>query len=267
MIEGMRQTQELPDTAYPSTLVRADHVEPVPRRIRAWLAGELVLDTTRALYVWESPAYPQYYVPLGDVRSELLVPEGRTQASSRGNVELHALSVGQVTRPRAAKVLADSPLEVLSGTVRFDWGSLDAWFEEDEQVFVHPRSPYARVDAIRSTRHVRVELEGVLLGESSSPVLLFETGLPTRYYLNRTEVSFDHLIPTSTVTSCPYKGTTSAYWSARVGKALHEDIAWAYDFPTAAMLPIAGLVSFYNERVDLSVDGRRLRRPTTHFSG
>ena len=266
MIRRVQRTQELSDTGYPSDLVRADHVEPVPRRVRAWLAGELVLDTTRALYVWEWPAYPQYYVPLGDVRRELLVPEGRTQASSRGDVELHALSVGEVTRPRAAKVLADSPLEGLSGTVRFDWGSLDAWFEEDEQVFVHPRSPYARVDAIRSTRHVRIELEGALLGESSSPVMLFETGLPTRYYLNRTEVSFDHLVPSSTVTACPYKGTTSAYWSARVGEALHEDIAWAYDFPTAAMLPIAGLVSFYNERVDLSVDGRRLRRPTTHFS-
>jgi len=263
---GMQQIHELADTGYPSVLVPVDHVEPVPRRIRARLAGEVVLDTTRALYVWEWPAYPQYYVPLDDVRRELLDPEGRTQASSRGKVELYALSVGDVTRPHAAKVLADSPLERLSGTVRFDWGSLDAWFEEDEQVFVHPRSPYARVDAIRSTRHVRVELEGVLLGESSSPVLLFETGLPTRYYLNRTEVSFDQLIPTSTVTACPYKGITSAYWSARVGQTLHADIAWAYDFPSAAMLPIAGLVAFYNERVDLSVDGRRLRRPTTHFS-
>jgi len=266
MIEGMQQIRELPDTGYPSVLVPANHIEPVPRRIRAWLAGELVLDTTHALYVWESPVYPQYYVPLDDVRRELLVAEGHTQASSRGNVELYALAVGEVKRPRAAKMLEDSPLERLSGTVRFDWGSLDAWFEEDEQVFVHPRSPYVRVDAIRSTRHVRVELEGVLLGESSSPVMLFETGLPPRYYLNRTEVNFDQLIPTSTVTACPYKGTTSAYWSAKVGETLHGDIAWAYDFPSAAMLPIAGLVAFYNERVDLSVDGRRFRRPTTHFS-
>ena len=158
MIEGMQQIRELPDTGYPSVLVPANHIEPVPRRIRAWLAGELVLDTTHALYVWESPVYPQYYVPLDDVRRELLVAEGRTQASSRGNVDLYALSVGEVTRPQAAKVLDDSPLEGLSGTVRLDWGSLDAWFEEDEQVFLHPRSPYVRVDAIRSTRHVRVEL-------------------------------------------------------------------------------------------------------------
>src|SRR5437899_10339351 len=98
---GMQQIQELANTGYPSVLVPVDHVEPVPRRIRAWLAGELVLDTTRALYVWEWPSYPQYYVPLDDVRRELLAPEGRTQASSRGKVELYALSVGGVTRPHA----------------------------------------------------------------------------------------------------------------------------------------------------------------------
>ena len=99
------------------------------------------------------------------------------------------------------------PIDGLSGTVRFEWAALDAWFEEDEQVFVHPRNPYVRVDALRSTRSVRVELDGVVLAESSSPVMVFETGLPTRYYLNRTEVDFAHLIPTDTVTACPYKGT------------------------------------------------------------
>src|SRR5919204_71192 len=90
-----------------------------------------------------------------------------------GNVELYALSVGEVTRPHAAKLLDDSPIEALSGTVRFDWGSLDAWFEEDEQVFVHPRSPYARVDALRSHRPLRVELDGVVLADTQSPVMVF----------------------------------------------------------------------------------------------
>src|SRR5208283_3191086 len=104
--------------------------------------------------------------------------------------------------------------------------------EEDEQVFVHPRNPYVRVDAIRSTRRVRVELDELVLAESASPVMVFETGLPTRYYLNRTEVNFEHLRHTDTVTSCPYKGVTSDYWSVVVGDTVHTDLAWAYDFPT-----------------------------------
>ena len=142
---------------------------------------------------------------------------------------------------------------------------MDHWFEEDEEVFVHPRNPYTRVDALRSTRRVRVELGGVVLAESSSPVMVFETGLPTRYYLNRTEVHFDHLTATATVTRCPYKGTTTGYWSVVVDGLVHDDLAWSYDFPTRQLLPIAGLVAFYNERVDVSVDGVHQERPRTHF--
>jgi uncharacterized protein (DUF427 family) len=150
--------------------------------------------------------------------------------------------------------------------VRFEWAALDAWFEEDEQVFVHPRDPYTRVDALRSDREVRVELDGVVLADSRSPVMVFETGLPTRYYVNRTDVRFEHLVPSGTVTSCPYKGTTSAYWSVQVNGTLREDLAWAYDFPTRQLLPIAGLVAFYNEKVDIFLDGELLDRPRTHFS-
>src|SRR5262252_6116655 len=233
-------------------IATVNHVEPVPRRIRAFLGGEKVLDTTGALYVWEWPYYPQYYIPLADVRRDLLVSEGHTQQSRRGSFEAHTLQ-------------ADSPVPGLARTVRFDWAALDAWFEEDEQVFVHPRNPYVRVDALRSTRPVRVELDGVVLAESPAPVMVFETGLPTRYYINPTEINFDHLIPSDTVTSCPYKGTTSRYWSVRVGDAVHPDLAWAYDFPTRQLQPIAGLVAFYNEKVDLFLDGQRLQRPKTHF--
>ena len=147
-----------------------------------------------------------------------------------------------------------------------DWDALDAWFEEDEEVFVHPRSPYSRVDALRSTRRVRIALGGVDLAESSSPVMVFETGLPTRYYLNRTEVHFEHLVPTDTVTSCPYKGTTTGYWSVVIDGVVHADLAWSYDFPTRQLLPIAGLVAFYDEKVDVYVDDVLLERPSTHFS-
>ncbi len=252
---------------YPAMIVPVNHVEPVPRRIRAYLAGEKVLDTTRALYVWEWPHYPQWHIPVADVRGDLLTPEGHTQRTGRGVAELHGLKVGEAHRPRAVRVIAESGIEGLTGTARFDWNALDAWFEEDEQVFVHPRSPYTRVDALRSNRPVRVELDGVVLAESASPVMVFETGLPTRYYISRTDVRFEHLIPADTVTACPYKGMTSGYWSVRAGGDVHKDLAWAYDFPTRQLLPITGMVAFYNEKVDIFLDGQPLERPQTHFSG
>jgi uncharacterized protein (DUF427 family) len=252
----------MPD--YPQMLVPVDHIEPVPRRIRALLAGEVVLDTTKALYVWEWPNYPQYYVPIADVNRELLVDEQHTERLHRGSAQLHGLRVGQIVRPSSARLYIDGSV---AGAVRFDWSALDAWFEEDEEVFVHPRNPYTRVDVIRSTRRVRIELDGALLAESSSPVMLFETGLPTRYYLNRTEVNFSHLVPTETVTACPYKGRTSGYWSVRVANSTYPDLAWTYHFPTRQVLPIAGLIAFYNEKVDITIDGERLPRPRSHFFG
>ncbi|HZC53297.1 MAG TPA: DUF427 domain-containing protein, partial [Mycobacterium sp.] len=187
---------------YPAMIAAANHVEPVPRRIRAFLAGEKVLDTTQALYVWEQPTYPQYYIPLADVRRDLLIPEGHSQQTRRGKAETHALRAGEVVWPGAARLLVESPIAELAGTVRFDWAALDAWFEEDEQVFVHPRNPYVRVDALRSTRTVRIELDALVLAESSSPVMVFETGLPTRFYLNPTEINFQHLLASGTVTAC-----------------------------------------------------------------
>jgi uncharacterized protein (DUF427 family) len=219
---------------YPEAPVRAGHREPAPRRVRAVLAGRTVFDTTNAWYVWEWPYYPQYYIPRADVDPDVL------------DVVRH-------------QVFPD-------GLVRFDWDGPDAWFEEDEEVFVHPRNPYTRVDALRSTRTVRVELDGVVLAESSAPVMVFETGLPTRYYLNRTEVDFAHLAPSETRTACPYKGRTTRYWSVRIGDTVHADLAWSYDFPTRELAPIAGLVAFYNEKVDVFVDGVERERPSTHFS-
>ncbi len=250
---------------YPQMIAAIDRVEPVPRRIRATLAGAVIVDTTRALYVWEWPNYPQYYIPIADVSVDHLVDEQHSQRLKRGSAQRYGLRVGDVVRPKAARVYTDATVEGLTGTARFEWAALDSWFEEDEEVFVHPRNPYTRVDALRSTRRVRVELDGCVLADSHSPVMVFETGLPTRYYFNRTEVTFAHLVGTDTVTSCPYKGVTSGYWSVRTGDALYPDLAWSYDFPTRQLGPIAGLISFYNEKVDVIVDGERLPRPTTRF--
>ena len=251
---------------YPASPVLVNHVEPVPRRIRAFLAGQAVVDTTNARYVWENPYYPQFYIPLADVLADVLIDEGTTQETSRGDVKHYGVRVGDVARPSAATVLSAAKVEGLDDTVRFHWSAFDAWFEEDEQVFVHPRNPYTRVDSLRSTRTVRVESHGVVLAESSSPVLCFETGLPTRYYLNRTDVDFTKLAPSDTVTSCPYKGTTTGYWSAVVDGRTHPDVAWTYDFPTRDLTPIAGLIAFYNEKVDLFLDDVQLERPRSRLS-
>jgi uncharacterized protein (DUF427 family) len=247
---------------YPPAAARTDDVAPVPRRIRGRLGGRTIFDTTRARYVWEWSHYPQYYIPLDDVEPDVLVDEGTRHRGRRGTVQVHGLRVDAVHRPGAAQVVVDSPLAGVGGTVRFDWAALDAWYEEDEEVFVHPRNPYVRVDAVRSSRPVRVQWGELVLAESSSPVLVFETGLPTRYYLPASDLRHDRLIrSTDTRTACPYKGTTSYYLSARRGDGAGDilaDVAWCYSFPTAAVLPIAGLVAFYQDKVDVLVDGRRV---------
>lgn len=235
-----RSDEVLRRVGHPRPITAVGHVEAVPRRIRARRGSTTVVDTRDALYLWEHVYYPAYYLPVADVDPVLLADP---------------LSAGHV-RTQAS----------LPGYVALAWEALDSWFEEDEEVFVHPRSPYVRVDALRSSRHVRVELDGLLLAESTAPVLVFETGLPTRYYVDRTDVRIEHLEPSDTETPCPYKGRTSAYWSVRAAAELHVDLAWTYDFPTPALAPIAGLVAFYNEKVDLTVDGVALRRPQTKFS-
>jgi uncharacterized protein (DUF427 family) len=220
---------------YPRPIAPVGHIEPVPRRIRAQLDGRWVVDTTDALYVWEFPPYPQYLIPAVDTDVAAL-PEDAFRRHER------------------------------DGYLRIEWKALDSWFEEDEEVFVHPRNPFARVDALRSTRGVRIELDDLVLAETTSPVMVFETGLPTRHYLNRTDVDFEHLRPSDTVTECPYKGRTSGYWSAETSEGLYPDLAWTYEFPVRQLLPIAGMIAFFDERVDVFVDGTLQERPVTPFS-
>ncbi|MER5513249.1 DUF427 domain-containing protein [Streptomyces sp. NPDC002763] len=246
---------------HPSLIAPVGHLEPVPRRIRGTLGGRVAFDTRRALYVWERPTYPQFSIPVRDMIDATLIDEGHSEFHGAGPARRHTLQVGPEVREGAAWVWEDGAPEALHGTVRFEWEALDSWFEEDEAVFVHPRSPYSRVDALRSSSNVRVELEGVVLAEAPRCVKLFETGLPTRYYLDRLYVDFTRLRHSDTVTRCPYKGTTSGYWSFDGEVATHDDIAWAYDLPTVQANRIAGMVAFLNERVDLYVDGELLPRP------
>jgi uncharacterized protein (DUF427 family) len=235
-------------------------IEHGQKRIRAYLGGELVADTIRPVLVWEVPYYPTYYFPAADVRDELLEAEGAVAHSpSRGDGELFALTAGGRRADGAALRYQDSPIEELRELIRLDWGSIDAWFEEDEEVFTHPRDPHTRVDILASSRHVRVSIEGQTIAESASPRLLFETGLPVRYYLPKTHVRMDLLELTETVTHCPYKGRAQT-WSVRLGDTIHERLAWSYPAPLPESVKIAGLIAFYNEKVDLDVDGVRQQR-------
>jgi uncharacterized protein (DUF427 family) len=240
-------------------------IEPAPRRVRGYFANNPVFDTTRAQYVWEVPYYPQYYIPVSDVRMELLQDEDHPQMLQLGSSRLHSLTAAGRTHKSAARVFDSDGGGPVAGRVRFEWDALD-WFEEDEPIIGHPRNPYVRIDALRSHRHVRVELDGVALADTHSPVLLFETGLPTRYYLDRTDVAFEYLETSQTQSVCPYKGITSGYWSVRAGEAIHLDLAWTYDYPLSQVAPIAGLIAFYNEKLDILVDGVHLPQPRTHFN-
>lgn len=232
-------------------------VEQGAKRIRGFVGGQLVVDTTRPLLVWEKPSYPTYYFPLADVRTELLATEGRVSHSpSRGDAEVLTLETGGVRRCGAALRFDASPFESLHDTVRFDWDAVDAWFEEDEQVFTHARDPYTRVDILAGSPHVRVEADGLAIAESSRPTLLFETRLPVRFYLPKTDVAMHLLTPNDSVTHCPYKGEAE-YWSLRHGD-LGVNVAWSYRTPLPESQKIAGLVSFYPGKVDVLVDGVRL---------
>lgn len=239
-------------------------VEAGQKRVRVYMRGRLVADTLRPLLVWEIPYYPTYYVPLTDVHADL-EPNGISEHSpSRGEATGYDVVVDGVRADGAAQRYLDSPLPDLNDAVRLDFATFD-WFEEDEPIMVHPRDPYSRVDILASTRQVRVEIDGVTVAESSAPRILFETGLPARYYLPLTDVRMDLLTTSDTHTSCPYKGTAD-YWHLEVDGTEHRDIVWIYRTPLPESQKIAGLACFYNEKVDIYLDGVRQDRPHSPFS-
>lgn len=230
--------------------------ENADKRVRTYLGGELVADTVRPTLVWEVPYYPTSYFPEDDVRRELLTPSGHTdRVQGLGQAHYFTVKGGASEATDAARHYPDSPSAQLRGLIRFDWDAMDAWFEEDEQVHVHPRDPHHRVDILASSRHVEVIANGVIVASSRHPRLLLETGLPTRHYLPLVDVRMELLRPSTTTTRCAYKGTAS-YWSVQAGDELFEDLAWTYRTPLPESVKIAGLVCFYTrERVDHYVDG------------
>ncbi len=221
-------------------------------------------DSRRAMLLHESGHQPIYYFPPEDVRSELLEPsDRRTRCPKKGEASYHTIRAGSEVVEAGAwyypSVLPDAP-PALAGLIAFYFKRMDQWFEEDEEIFGHPRDPYHRIDALRSDRHVRISLDGTVLAESDRVMGLFESNLPARWYLPIEDV-VAALEPSDTVTLCPYKGTASYY---SVGS--ETDLVWVYEEPLPDAVKIAGLVCFFNERVDLELDGELQPRPDSPWS-
>lgn len=254
-------------------LVYAEHpirFEPTPRWLRVYLGGVAIADSQRAMLLIEHHRMPVYYFPVEDVRMDLLEPTGRTKKDEpKGIQSLHTVRVGDRVAERAAwmhEEIGSSGFD-FRGYVGFYWDRMDSWYEEDDEVYVHPRDPYHRVDVQRSSRRVTVTVLGEVIAESDRPRLLFETGLPTRYYLPRQDVRMDLLVPSDTTSQCPYKGVAN-YYSVRVGDTQAMDLVWYYRFPVPECPKIENLVCFFDEKVDfIEVDGHLVPKPDTPWAG
>jgi uncharacterized protein (DUF427 family) len=231
--------------------------------VRVIVGGETVADTRRAMLLHESGHQPVYYFPAEDVRSDFLEPSDRhTRCPKKGEASYHTIRVGDRVEEAGAWYYPDpipAAPPALKDMIAFYFKRMDRWLEEDEEIRGHPRDPYHRIDIRRTSRHLRISLDGVELAETQRARALFETGLPTRWYIPREDVSAE-LVPSEQSTHCPYKGDASYYSVAR-GDRVEEDLVWYYPEPFPGALPIAGLLCFYNERVDIELDGEAVERP------
>ncbi len=245
------------------------HVESTARHIRVRAGEEVIADSERALLLsWYGPGrLPTYALPARDVRTELLRPSPGSPGDDVAMID-HDVHLGDRVLERSAHLLDKVPPEArrVEGYWTFPWGGAVQWFEEALEVQTHARDPRHRVDAIPSDRHVRVELGGEVIADSTRPVALFETHLPTRWYFPPDDVRMGNLVPTDTLSTCPYKGHAH-YWSVQAGGQEVDDLAWAYeDVYDDGPARIRGLVAFFNEKVDMVVDGVRVARPVTPWS-
>jgi uncharacterized protein (DUF427 family) len=247
---------------------QALYLEPTPKRIRVVVGGETIADTSRAMMLHESGHQPVYYFPPEDVRSDLLEPSDRhTRCPKKGEASYYTIRAGEHVVEAGAWYYPD-PIETappIKDLIAFYWDRMDRWLEEDEEVFVHPRDPYHRIDLRSTDRHIRVSLDGQLMAESTAATALFESNLPTRWYMPREDVRAE-LEPSDTSTGCPYKGQAS-YYSVRLDSGeLAKDLVWFYEEPLEEIVRIAGLLCFFNERVDIELDGELQERPASPWS-
>ncbi|MBL6952069.1 MAG: DUF427 domain-containing protein [Alphaproteobacteria bacterium] len=245
------------------------HFEACQKRLRVVFNGETLVDTTRAQYLCESNHIPVYYVPFDDVRQDLLQATAHsTHCPFKGDAAYWTVKVGDRTAENAVWGYPNPYPETaeLLGYVAFYWDRMDHWYEEDEEVFVHVRDPRVRLDILESSRPVRVTVAGQTVAESSRARMLFETGLPTRYYLPKDDVRMDLLQPSARHTGCPYKGTAD-YWHLNLGAECFEDLVWSYPTPVAEAARIQDYLCFFDERVEaVFVAGEKMARPVTKWS-
>lgn len=242
--------------------------EPVAKRIRIVLGGETIADTTAALILYETRHVPVYYLPRADVAMDRLAPtDHSTHCPFKGDASYFTVAAGGKTAENAVWSY-ELPFDEVTGIrdyLAFYWNKMDHWYEEDEEVFVHARSPRVRVDILDSSRPVRIELGGETVAETDRARFLFETGLPTRYYVPREDVRTE-LLPSDKHTQCPYKGR-AGYYSVQAGGTLYEDIVWYYPDPVAESARIKDYLCFFNEKVDaVYVDGVVQPKPITKWS-
>lgn len=243
--------------------------EPSKRRVRALFGGETVADSRRVMLLLEFGRLPVFYFPVEDVRMDLLErTDHQTSSPLKGDATYYTLRADDKVAENAAWSYENPPADgpAVQGYVAFYWNKMDAWYEEDQQVFGHARDPYKRVDILPTSRHIRVVLGGETIADTRRAKMLLETGLLTRYYIPEQDVRMDLLQPTARTSRCPYKGQAT-YWTARIGDSVHEDVVWTYRDPLPECLPIAGYLCFYNERVDaIEVDGEAEAKTRTMWS-
>ena len=231
-----------------------------PRRVRALFGGQVVLDSRNAKLLHESNLLPQLYVPAGDVRDDLLEPSSHTtHCPFKGDARYHSVRVGDRVAENAVWSYPEptSDSSWLAGHMAVYWKSMDAWFDEDDEVFGHIRDPYHRVDIRKTSQLVRVVAGDVVVAESRRAKLLSETGLPNRYYLPQADVRTDLIEPSATHTVCPYKGQAS-YRALRLGDVVIADAAWLYPEPLDGARPIADHLCFVAEGLQTWADDRQV---------
>ena len=244
-------------------------LEASPRRVRVKFNGETIADSSAAHLLFETRHLPVYYFPRADVRMDLLAPtDHHSFCPYKGTASYWTIRVGDKASENAVWAYPDPFDEVaaLKDFVAFYWDRVEGWYEEDEEIFVHPRDPYKRVDAIASSRHVQVVVGGETVADTRRARFLFETRLPVRYYIPQEDVRMDLLVPSDKTTACPYKGR-ARYHSVKIGQELFPDIVWSYPEPIAECPKIKGHLCFFNELVDeILVDGALVPRPLTPWS-
>lgn len=253
--------------------------EPVPTRLRAFVDGELALDTRRGVLVWEPRRIvPVYAVPDADLLvgveptdpapeppdldsfPPMLGPDSFEPHTTPGTV------VDLVTGGRRLERAGFRPSDPdLAGLVVLDFPAFERWLAEDEELVGHPHDPFKRIDVLGSRRNVEVALDGTVLASTNAALLLIETHLPVRYYIPPDDVESSLLAPSDTRSTCAYKGHAS-YYSTADGRPAGRDIGWTYREPLDDALRVRNHVAFWNERCDIRVDGELLRRPVSPWS-